>query len=236
MNEYDIGASQSLPPEPEWMKNDWAVDHKIQKFFPIPYKGRETIRWFLNRIFGPRKRYRKKTQFMPKKTTLNQINPEFKIGFVGDIMKMYGYKLNVDDSIKKFFEDVELVVGNLEGILTLQPAFVTAQRHNKEIIEELSQIKPRENWLLCLSNNHSGDFGFADFIFHLDRLRWAGFKVFGRKDIGNFLYKDKINFVSGSMWTNQNECKYISHKFFRIYPKFEADFIESLDNNREPKY
>ncbi|TFG16860.1 MAG: hypothetical protein EU533_08690 [Promethearchaeota archaeon] len=168
------------------------------------------MKWFLTHTFGPSKRFKKKTSFIPKNIKLNDITPTFKIGFVGDIMKMYGYSLEFHESVFDFFEEVELIVGNLEGIITLQPAFVTAQRHNIEIMEQLKTIKDPEQWLLCLSNNHSGDFGFADFIFHLNRLHWEGFNVFGRKDIPNFLYRNTLNFTSGTMWLNQSQTSFVT--------------------------
>ena len=123
---------------------------------------------------------------------------------------MFQYYLVFDPSVIDFFDDVELLVGNLEGILTLQPGFIAAQRHNKEIIKQLKTVKPANKWLLCLSNNHSGDFGLADFVLHLDRLRFNGFNVFGRKDMPRYIYDNRLNFVSGTMWTNQNGCKYVS--------------------------
>ena len=125
-----VNKSTELCPKPEWMDETWAVDHKIQKIFPIPYSKKEVFRW-----------YKKKTQFIPHESKLNEINPDYKIGFVGDIMKMFGYELVFDDSIKKFFNNVDLIVGNLEGILTLQPGFVAAQRHEDDIMRQLSEIK-----------------------------------------------------------------------------------------------
>ncbi|MHA1150201.1 MAG: CapA family protein [Promethearchaeota archaeon] len=222
MNSHEISDKPDLPTKPEWMTQSWAIDHKIQRFFPHPYSWKEQLKWFLTHIFGPSKRYKKRTTFILKKTKLNEITPRFKIGFVGDIMKMYGYSLEFHELIFDFFEEVELLAGNLEGIITLQPAFVTAQRHNIEIIEQLKTIKKLEQWLLCLSNNHSGDFGFADFIFHLNRLHWEGFKIFGRKDIPNFLYKECLNFVSGTMWLNQKRTSFVTQ-----YDEVDDYYIEN---------
>lgn len=199
-----------LPKEPEWMKEEWAVDHRIKRFFIRPYSRKELMIWWLNRLFGPSKRHKKLTRYIPKEIDLNDVTPRYTIGFVGDIMKMYGYGLEFDESVYDFFENVGKIVGNLEGILTVQPGFISAQRHNKEIMQQLSVIKDPEDWILCLSNNHSGDFGFADFIFHLNRLNWADFNVFGRKDIPNHLYKKRINIVSGTQWQNQDSTSFVT--------------------------
>ncbi len=202
--------SPTIPPELLWMENWWANDHKMQRF-PIPYPKKEVFRWFINHIFGPSKRRKKKYSFIPYKSTLNEISTvNYRIGFVGDIMKMFQYDLIFDQPVIDFFKPVDLLVGNLEGIITLQPGFIAAQRHNKEIIQQLETVKPANKWLLCLSNNHSGDFGLADFVLHLDRLRLNGFNVFGRKDKPNYIHENRLNFVSGTMWTNQNGCKYVA--------------------------
>ena len=221
-----VKKSPKPSPKPEWRDEVWAVDHKIQKFFPIPYSKKEVFRWFFNRIFGPSKRYKKKTHFIHHESELNVIKPDYKIGFVGDIMKMFSYELEFHQSIKNFFNDVELIVGNLEGILTLQPGWIIAQRHNIDIVQQLSTIKPPEQWLLCLSNNHSGDFGIDNFSAHLDRLQQFGFRVFGRKDISKYDYK-KLNFVVGSRWINQKGCKYIA-RFDEIDKWFKDDMFNIL--------
>lgn len=203
--------SPKLPPPPWWMEEDWARDHKIKRFTLRPYNLKETLRWVVSHIVGPSKKYKSLTEFIPREMTLNKITPEYHIGFVGDIMKMFGHDLLFDDSLFDFFnDDVQLIVGNLEGILTLQPGTVLSQRHDREIMEQLSILKHPKKWLLCLSNNHSGDFGFADFIFHLDQLRTMNFNVFGRKDVPNFVYKDTLNFVSGTMWSNQDGAQYMT--------------------------
>ncbi len=203
--------SPTYPPHLEWMENEWAKDHKMQRFFPIPYPKKEVFRWFINHVFGPSKKRKKKYSFLQHESKLNEIlTVNYKIGFVGDIMKMFQYYLVFDQSVIDFFGDVELLVGNLEGILTLQPGFIAAQRHNKEIVQQLKTVKPANKWLLCLSNNHSGDFGLADFVLHLDRLRFEGFNVFGRKDMPRYIYDNRLNFVSGTMWKNQNGVKYVT--------------------------
>ena len=210
-----------IPTELLWMENYWANDHKMQRF-PIPYPKKEVFRWFFNHIFGPSTRRKKKYNFIRHESTLNEISSvNYKIGFVGDIMKMFQYELVFDQSVIDFFEPVDLLVGNLEGIITLQPGFIAAQRHNKEIIKQLKTVKSADKWLLCLSNNHSGDFGLADFVLHLDRLRYSGFNVIGRRDKPNHIHDHRLNFVSGTMWKNQNGCKYVSS-----FKKIEEYYLE----------
>ncbi len=204
-----------LPEKPEYMRQKWAKDNVVDEFFPDPYRSRESFNWFRKRIFGPSKKYRHLTDFIPKKIRVNQIDPEFEIGFVGDIMPVFQHDLEFGKSIIKFFKGVDLMVGNLEGIITVQPKYIMAQRHNLEIMDQLETIADAENWLLGLSNNHSGDFGFADYIFMINKLHWRGFNLMGRKDIPSFLFEDKLNFVSGTEWSNQRGCNYVSSLFDR---------------------
>ena len=89
----------------------------------------------------------------------------FTIGFVGDIMKMGKYELKFEKRIKDFFDDVKLIVGNLEGIITDKWPGITAQKHNAEILNQLPRlVGPPHKWLLCTSNNHSADFGHAELL------------------------------------------------------------------------
>ena len=66
-------------------------------------------------------------------------------------------------------------------------------------------MSPNINWLLCLSNNHSIDYGNKAFHESLikiqDNLR---INVFGRNDVNNVLSQELfINIVSGTEWSNQ---------------------------------
>jgi len=72
------------PPHLEWVEIEWAKDHKMQRFFPIPYPKKEVFRWFINHIFGPSKRRKNKYKFLQHKSILNQISTvNYKIGFAG---------------------------------------------------------------------------------------------------------------------------------------------------------
>lgn len=148
---------------------------------------------------------------------------EYKIGFVGDIMKMGDYSLRFEKRVKKFFKDVNLIVGNLEGIITKKKwQGISAQKHDISILGQLTDLKtglghPPKNWLLCTSNNHSSDFGDCEFQISNGIIRIKDFNVFGDMPRNQgFLYpnrqnsdpkkrKEEINLVSGTMWNNQRD-------------------------------
>ena len=144
-----------------------------------------------------------------RECTVNDLQKElYSIGFVGDIMKMGKYQLKFEKRVIKFFRDVNLMVGNLEGIITNKKWLgFTAQKHNIFILRQLRRLghHPRD-WLLCTSNNHSSDFGDKEFQKSNKAIRCKGYNVFGDNPHNqNFLYKNEINIVSGTMWNNQKE-------------------------------
>ncbi len=200
-----------IPPKPGWMDEDWAKDHIIETLYPNPYPSKEVPYYWVKRFFGPFNRNKNIVDFLPKTAILNDIGEaKKKIGFIGDIMVMEDDSLEFSDEIVEFFSDVDLVVGNFEGTLTIQPRFVLSRRHNETIMDQLSSLvnENRNRLLIGVANNHSGDFGFADYILSINRLAWAGFNVFGRKDIASFRL-DKINIVTGTQWSDQKDCAYI---------------------------
>ena len=170
---------------------------------------------------------------------LEKLQPSlYKIGFVGDIMKMGDYWLRFDKRVIKFFKDVDLIVGNLEGIITTSNWLgLSAQKHEISILSQLRYLgHPPKNWLLCTSNNHSSDFGNNEFENSTKKIKGYNFRVFG--DISenqNYLYpkseisdskkkKEEINFVSGTMWNNQRDHASVSQ-------------FENIDNhNKDDKF
>ncbi|OLS13664.1 MAG: PGA biosynthesis protein capA [Promethearchaeota archaeon CR_4] len=201
---------EHIPLEPAWMKETWAQDHKIHKFLPNPYPRKEFFWWIYKEIFGPTRQHQGIVDWLPHHITLNKIKPEFRLAFVGDIMEMKKYRLLFDTSVTDFIADVDLLVGNFEATLTTMPKWVMDQRHNLEIIDQLKSLMNPKKILLNVSNNHSGDFGLANFNYSIDRMTWAGFNMFGRKDIPNYFLGGKINIVSSTMWSDQKDCSYMT--------------------------
>ncbi|MFW9949439.1 MAG: hypothetical protein ACFFKA_04875, partial [Candidatus Thorarchaeota archaeon] len=127
------------------------------------------------------------------------------IGFVGDIMKIKDYRLFFNNSIKEFFHNVDLMVGNLEGIIKeSKPAHFLQQKHKSTILNYLKGITDTNpQWLLCVSNNHGADFKKADFKLSYEYInKIPSFSSFGSIDHQNFIFRDEINIVSGTIWNN----------------------------------
>ena len=137
--------------------------------------------------------------------TIDERDIIYEIGFVGDIMKMKKYKLKFGNNINNFFKGVDLMVGNLEGIINDKKTInIIKQKHRSAILKDLKKITaPTPKWLLCISNNHSAD--FKDYYFYKTRDfidSNCGFQAFGYKNKEYYSPKKRINIVSGTMWNN----------------------------------
>ena len=144
--------------------------------------------------------------------TLNEIvETKYKIGFVGDIMKMNKFNLEFHPDIKAFFDDVNVIVGNLEGIVSNLSCPTLKQSHPRSILTQLeSLLSGNTKWLLCLSNNHSEDFSSIQFNRSLHRIqRRDKFDAFGRDDV-SFIHNatHDIHFFSLTEWSNQKTFDY----------------------------
>ena len=158
---------------------------------------------------------------------------KYTIGFIGDIMKMDEYILKFEKRIQKFFDGVDLIVGNLEGIILTDKTKnggIATQNHSSRILKQLEQMIPestqqekRTKWLLSVSNNHSADFGDKGFKNSRDFINSnPNFYAFGDLDISHSSFPwdptqnmDGINIVTGTMWTNKKSQNLISR--FKSY-------------------
>ncbi len=161
---------------------------------------KESVRATQNRISN--------NQLVQSGVPLNTLDRvDFKIGFVGDIMMMNGHDLRFDPAVVQFFDDVKVIVGNLEGIVTNEESHLAQQSHIPNTLTHLERLlSPGINWLLCLSNNHSIDYGnkaFHDSLIKIQDNRRIN--VFGRNDVNNVLVEGlPISIASGTEWSNQN--------------------------------
>jgi hypothetical protein len=166
--------------------------------------------------------------------TLNDTkDPTLSIGFVGDIMMMREYKLTFDPLIKRFFDGVDYIVGNLEGIITDQIPSFTKQAHPEVILDELNELLTlNTKWLLCVSNNHSIDFGNTKFIDSINTIQKPNniqikqkFNAFGRNDVPRAFLNDDFCISTATNWSNQ--------KVWKCTSRFRDSELESYHcNNR----
>jgi hypothetical protein len=145
---------------------------------------------------------------------LNQLaRVDYNIGFVGDIMMMRNHDLIFHQDIIDFFNGVNIIVGNLEGIVRIPGHTTCTQAHVPDILTQLQRLlTPNTEWLLCLSNNHSIDFGNREFHDSLNLVHpTPNSYVFGRNDVPNILSQHHaINIATATQWSNQGNWHCIS--------------------------
>ena len=176
-----------------------------------------TIATFLTYFYSREKilaeyhKIRNHDELKPGRThKLNEIKEELSIGFVGDIMMMRDHELKFDPQIEKFFKEVPLIVGNLEGIIPEQKNSFAKQSHKEKILEQLAKLLKYNNiWLLCVSNNHSVDFGNNKFFTSTrktqnpkDEIK-EKFNAFGRYDVPKVFVDKKFCISTATKWSNQ---------------------------------
>ncbi len=168
------------------------------------------------------------------KFNVNPTSPKvFTIGFVGDIMMLKKFKLEFAPEVIQFFSDVDLIVGNLEGIVREKGHTLTTQAHKPIILKQLKELLPENaRGLLCLSNNHSIDFGnieFHDSLYCIQREQ--NIYAFGRHDVPNVINVEdnfSINIATATQWSNQKNWDCISRYEDR---DVNNGFVRLHDNN-----
>lgn len=177
--------------------------------------GRELIRGWRYKIKegviylpGPYYFRREAEDYVPRINEISEI--KYRIGFVGDIMKMNDFDLEFHPDIKSFFKDTDLIIGNLEGIIK-QPCPKLKQAHKDDILEKLERLlSDNTKWLLCLSNNHGEDFSNTLFNQTIQTIQKdPKFDVFGRHDI-SFIHnqEEDITIACATQWSNQKTWNY----------------------------
>ena len=165
-----------------------------------------------------------------KVNEIDEGNVIYNIGFVGDIMKMKDYDIIFDDNINRFFKGVDLIVGNLEGMIFDKKTFnVLRQKHKSKILGDLKTItKSPPNWLLCICNNHSADYKSKRFYETQKKIdEEDGFISFGeRTQRQSYSPQKGINIVSGTMWNNYKNI--FASLFREINSKYNPDAFNIL--------
>jgi len=189
---------------------EWAYETNRRRFYQ-QYSLLEKVDFLSHYVLGPTKRYKGLVDFLPKKVTLNKITPKLTLGFVGDIMKMGSRELILGTGIRRFFKDIDYLIGNFEGIITNRKHEVIAEQvHNQRILATLKSLLPPEKIVLSYANNHSNDFGWGEYKKSFQLLQQHGFLVLGRRDVPNVSLEDGlVNIATASTWSNQ-PCEFIA--------------------------
>lgn len=177
---------------------EWPV-----KWFSCPYTLEDFLRVLRLNLTSVSHKHWDKIELVPQKHVHNLIDPEVTIGFLGDIMPMYGKEWRPTSEVFEFLRGVDYLVCNFEGLITARKSVFLAQNHNIRILHALQKILPAQKIVLSVANNHSADSGIECFDEQIRLLKNEGFKVIGRRDEASLLLDGKINIVACTEWTNQ---------------------------------
>ncbi|MFX0097898.1 MAG: CapA family protein [Candidatus Hodarchaeota archaeon] len=180
-----------------------------RKWLSTPYSFLENLSWIKNNIFGPSKKYKELTSFVPQDVRLNAIEPKIKLGFIGDILPMGEKKLAFDSNLNGFLQDTDFLIGNFEGTISEADKVFMSQAHSERILADLEELFPPERIVLSLANNHSGDFGWNEFSRSSQILKNHGFLTIGESDKSSIMLEKTVNLSTATRWSNR-PCSYIS--------------------------
>jgi len=220
--------SDAEPPREASAENgeaDWARDLP-RRPIPIPYDFGETLEWIKNNVFGPSTKYEELTDFIPQSIVMNEITPVTTLGFFGDLMQLEGKELLFSDDLTQFFADADYLIGNFEGTITSTEGVLMASVHQEAILRALKRLFPPERTVLANANNHTCDFGWAEFDESYRLQRKHGFLVIGRKDQPSIRLDGRINVANVTRWSNQ-PCSYLA-EFSDIDDAFDPEAFNVL--------
>jgi len=174
-----------------------------------PYSFKENFGWFKRYICGPTTTNYGNVDYISKSVILNKISPRYTISFIGDIMDMNLRDLIIGQSVKRFIEGSDFLIGNFEATLITDKKVINGKRHKPQIMDALESVFAPNKTYLSTANNHSGDFGKKSFLFSVNRLRSKGFNIFGDKNTPYLDLASDLRVVGATQWSNR-PCDYLT--------------------------
>jgi hypothetical protein len=204
----------------------WNTDRPTN-YFSQPYSALEAMAWIYRVLISPPRHYLPTEDTIPSGSVANLIvNPIMKLGFVGDIMVIKDIDFVINKDVKSFFYDVDVMIGNFEGIVLTQPRkhVFMAQQHSERVLSILRDFFPPAKTILACANNHSGDYGWSGFKLSRQRIQDFGFTTIGSRDQPAALINEKVNIAACTKWSNQ-DCNFVatleeSNKYFLEFGAF----------------
>lgn len=178
-------------------------DNKI-KWWSSDYSLKEKMSFLRDRLFLPYSKNQNEFRTINnhEKIFLPNFSIDLRIGFLGDIMPINGKKLIIDKALENEFKKLDILVVNLEGIITTKKRYL-ALSHDYDILEKIRNLSKDAHILFNLANNHSSDFGKSHFIESKKVIEEFGFKTFGTS-LKPYLDFKNFRFYGASYWCNQN--------------------------------
>ncbi|MCL2028093.1 MAG: CapA family protein [Bacteroidales bacterium] len=201
------------------------MQEKKQHWWTSDYSLKEKVAFFRDRVCLP-SNYTKtlpsiaETHRKQLKNTVS--DKKIKMVFLGDILNINGWDLEVDDNIKNSISNADIMVYNQEGVIT-EKRRILAVAHDHDILEKIKSLAPNAKILANVANNHSGDFGLESFLQSNEQTENFGFNIFGSAE-KPFIDVDQFRFFGCTQWSNQAFDEIIN---FRL-----TDEVEKFDRYR----
>lgn len=125
-----------------------------------------------------------------------------RIGFVGDICPLRNRTAVISDDLVEFFDDCSLIVGNFEGVITEKPYRLFRLKHTPEIFKALKSIKPLQQWVLSIANNHAIDYGTGALEYTLNEFDRREINWFGTADKPTATISEDVSVTGWTWWMN----------------------------------
>jgi hypothetical protein len=129
--------------------------------------------------------------------------PDWTMGFVGDICPLFGREAHFADDVRAFLADCDVIVGNFEGVFSDRFWQPFLMKHEPSIFGVLEQIAPLERWVVSIANNHATDFGTDALRRTLDALDRRGLRWLGTAERPRLALADDVTLTAWTWWLNR---------------------------------
>ncbi|MFB6231003.1 MAG: CapA family protein [Salinibacter sp.] len=164
-----------------------------------PYSLREFVPMVWRRFTGPPPR----PASLDRDLRIRDASPHRTIGFVGDICPLFGREAQLGEGVRAFLSDCDVVIGNFEGIFSDQAWKPFLMKHTPDIFEGMERIKPLEDWVVSVANNHATDFGPEALRRTTRRLDRRGIRWLGTADRPRLFLADDLSLTAWTWWLNR---------------------------------
>lgn len=168
-----------------------------------PYSLVEALGLVWRSFAGPSLNNPTDMEFCHREIIINDVNPVLTLGMGGDIMMTFGRKWRIDESLQAFFVPCDVVLLNMEGVITRKPKRGPDQKHDIRIIESLAELSDPNRIWLSLANNHAADFGSEALQQSQVFFQDAGMHCFGMVDSPFVDPHPHFRVVTGTQWSNK---------------------------------
>ena len=194
----------------------------LEKAFglPSPYNLVEGLGCMQREQHGPDRKHGVRVPYLPHDSVINEgVTPEFRLGFVGDILDTKGMPAEIAPDIRAFFSDCDALLGNFESIITDLPGHGTSVRHIPAMMDTLAALFPPENTYLSIANNHAGDYPTAVLFNSIRQLEQRGFNVFGWDEKPYIDITSTLRVIGATDWSNA-ACEHVAMLEKRTTPTY----------------